>query len=263
MPLRALQEWFARGVMHAGPVTDAVDAADVSARVTDGPRLPAMGRLAIYHHAYRARLVECLADDFPTVRHALGPSEFEAVAAAYIAKHPSSSPSLTRFGALFPAFVGASSRFLADLAALEWALVEVVHAKLPVAFSLADLSQIPVERWAGARFSPSASVRLLAFEFPVNAYFQAVHDGGTPAIPDAAKTATVVHREASVLYRLDLSAPAATLLRDLLDGARLGDALGRLEAGTAEEARADLSSQVMAWFRGWVEGGFFAAMHLD
>ena len=54
--------------------------------------------------AYFARLVECLADDYPCVQYALGEDRFEEIARRYIEAHPSSSPSLNWFGRGFEQF---------------------------------------------------------------------------------------------------------------------------------------------------------------
>ena len=76
--------------------------------------MTAAERLAIYRDGYRARLVECLADDYPAVRHLLGAEAFEAIAHAYVDKHPSRSPNLNAFGRLMPAFLAAHATHARD-----------------------------------------------------------------------------------------------------------------------------------------------------
>ena len=68
--LRDVQGWMLEAVTaHASD--------DVEAVVTAGPRLAASARLGVYQSAYHARLVECLADDYPVVLAALGEERFE------------------------------------------------------------------------------------------------------------------------------------------------------------------------------------------
>jgi hypothetical protein len=76
-PLRSLQEWFAAVIMHPRSVQaglrSAARAIGVDARsgsdriVVSSAALSAQDRMGIYHFAYQARLVDCLADDFPCV----------------------------------------------------------------------------------------------------------------------------------------------------------------------------------------------------
>lgn len=47
--------------------------------------------LAIYHNAYRARLLEALRGDYPAVHGWLGDEEFDALALAYLDAHPRST----------------------------------------------------------------------------------------------------------------------------------------------------------------------------
>ena len=69
MALRPLQEWTAAAIM------DSIEVADVERVVLPSSRLSSLERLDIYRQAYRARLVECLADDYPVLQHALGETE--------------------------------------------------------------------------------------------------------------------------------------------------------------------------------------------
>ena len=55
-------------------------------------------RLEIYQHAYRARLIDALVDNYPALHRALGDEAFEDLAAAYIAARPSRYRSIRWFG---------------------------------------------------------------------------------------------------------------------------------------------------------------------
>ena len=245
--------------------------ADAARFLTRGPKLDAADRLAIYRHGYRARLVECLADDYPALQFALGEEPFEALCHEYIERHPSSSPSLNFFGRHMARFCreGASRGllaardFAADLAALEWALVEVLHARAADALSPEALGAIPVERWPSARLPPSDTARVLRFDYPVSAFFQRFKMGEHPTVPARARSATAVYRTDVTLWRMDLTPAMATLLESLFRGATLGDALGQLEGGLDEREAAEAERSVMLWFQEWVKGGLFARVELD
>ena len=276
--LRTVQAWFAEVVTHPESVSAGIAAAgagvngaqlgirddqDIERLVTKGPRLSALDRLDIYFFGYKARLVECLIDDFPAVRYALGEDAFEELSRAYINAHPSRSPSLNGFGRMMPQFLASypheHARFLADLAALEWAMVEVLHAEAAPTLTQESLNEIPPDRWGEARLPPSKTVRVLRFRYPVNAYFQAFRNDAEPQIPSEEASATAVYRVKYAIWRMDLTPLMCGLLEALYAGARLGDALEAIATDAdSADALAEAERNVMVWFREWVAAGFFA-----
>ena len=262
--LRSLQSWF------SAITTDPVDVASGVARagqqtlesvIRRSPRQSAAERLEIYRSGYYSRLVECLADDYPTVKRSLGAEAFEALCHAYVLTHPSHSPSLNYFGQHFAQFLaqqgGTDASFNSELAQLEWALVEVLHARESAELPLLQLSEYGPDAWARARFRPSAALRVFEFSYPVNAYFQSFRDDQEPAMPDLRTTRVAVYRRANLLWRLELSDVMYRLLTWLLAGVTLGEALERskLLGDITEE-------QIMSWFGHWTSQRFFDAVEL-
>ncbi len=275
-----LQSWFAASVTHPGLLSKGVLADGLLSRldelervVTRGPRLGALERLGVYHYGYRARLVECLADDYPAVQFALGDDAFEALCHAYVERYPSRSPSLNAYGQHMATLLAtrapagdadaAPLAFLAELATLEWALVEVLHAAAAPVLSLETLQATPPDAWPAARLPRAETVRLLRFDYPVNAYFQAWRTDQAPAIPEPASSATVVYRHDLMLWRLDLTPAMTALLAGLFGGETLGDALTHIEREVHDaDELAEAERSVMIWFREWVAGGVFAGIEL-
>ncbi len=62
------------------------------------PDDPITGRLSIYHHAYRARLAEVLADTYAKTYLYMGSDTFDAHARTYAVAHPPRTRSLNRYG---------------------------------------------------------------------------------------------------------------------------------------------------------------------
>jgi hypothetical protein len=265
--LRARQEWFARAVMS--PETMPSPSVSETDRVlTAGPRLSSLDRLEVYRRAYHGRLVECLADDYPALQASLGEREFERIARAYIARHPSTSPNLNAYGRRMAEFCereaaleGHAVRpFLTDLASLEWAIVEVIHAPGAEPLTLAGLSDVPIEQWADARLATTPAFRLLRFRYPANHYFQAFRDGKRPSVPEAAASAAAVYRNTRTIWRMDLSDPMFDLLEALASGGTLGTSLERAAAAFADVGEEVAVARVMAWFRDWVQSGLFSGV---
>jgi hypothetical protein len=217
-------------------------------------------RLDVYRSAYRSRLVECLADDYPALRHALGEEAFERLCHAYIAAHPSRSPSLNVFGRLLPRFVrghdALQGGFLSDLARLEWALVEAVHAPSSDAVSPEVVAQVPTEAWEGVRLLPCVWYAWLDFDYPADAYYQAFREDLDPALPDPLATTIVVLRDGLALRRVSVAPGLRVLLRRLLAQDPLGVATGELDPNVDP-------TLVQSSFQTWVASGLFSGLQLS
>lgn len=267
--LSELQLWVLSSITEGEPSSTEVDRV-----LTPGPRLSARDRFEVYRAGYDARLLECLRDDYPVTAETLGEEDFAALCHAYVRAYPSRSPNLNLFGGHLTKFLlerseipgmGPISPFFRDLTALEWALVEVLHAETPAPFDLATLQAVPIDAWACARFLPSEAVRVRAFEYPVNAYYQACRTGDRPAsLPSPGTSKTAVYRRGLKLWRMDLTPAMARVLEALLSRETLGEALGRIETDASDpEALAEAERSVMVWFREWVNAGFFGGVVLE
>lgn len=265
--LRDVQTWMVSAI-----TSDTPDRGGEAALLTAGPRLSAHERFETYRYGYRARLVECLLDDYTVLGRTLGDGAFEALCHGYMERHPSRSPNLNAFGRHMEAFLREGGAlpgfevhraFLAELAALEWCITEMIHAAASPPFDFASLASLPVEAWGGARLHRAGTVRVLPFEYPVNAYFQKLRAGGEAEIPAPAPSVTAVYRRGWTIWRMDLTPAMARVLTALLGGLPIGDALERMGVDeTDPEALAEAERSVMVWFREWVEAGMFSGITL-
>ena len=258
--LSALQAWFQQ-VISAPESPE-----DPHGLIRSSGDFAVAERLGVYHYGYQARLTDCLVDDFPGVRQAVGEDFFARISQAYIQTHPSQVRTLNLFGLGFSAFLRCSRLprrgALADLAALEWALVEVLHAQAAPVLNQAALAKIPLERWAGARFTLADTVRILATRTPANAWLNALRHADAPVPAPAAKwSAVVVYRQGFDLWRMPLTKPMHAVLTALAAGQTLGEALSTLEKTPARD-RAGVAAHVMDWFGSWVAGGCFAGVRI-
>ena len=246
MKLGDQQQWFARAVIAGEELEQAAQ------HLTPGPTLGARERLDVYRHGYEARLVECLADDYPILKHALGGEAFEALCRRYVASHPSESPSLNFYGRHMASFC---EGFAADVAALEWAVVEAIHAPDGEALTAERLAAIPLEAWAQARLAKNPSLRVLRAQYPVNEYLQAVHDGREPELPAPAASATAVYRRGLTVWRQGLT----PVMADVLSALAAGETL---EAAVAPVPDDVPPGHLMGWFRDWALAGLFVGIEL-
>ncbi|HEV7518154.1 MAG TPA: DNA-binding domain-containing protein [Thermoanaerobaculia bacterium] len=271
---------------------------EVGAVVAPSRHLSAEERLGIYAHAYYARLLECLADSFPVLRYALGGEVFESFAFEYLQRYPSRSYTLDRLGEDFPRFLDetrpdrddadpaadaantgnladasdmeapAWPDFLVDLARLEWAIAKVFDGPGVEFQSLLqpeDLEALGPERFAAARLTPVPCLRLLAFRYPVNAYYTAVRraeEGEEVPLPAPASEHVALTRTDFVVRRYPLTRTQHALLQALANGARVAGAIAQ-SAETAESAETTdeaLAAELRESFRLFAAQGFFQSV---
>lgn len=267
LALGAHQELFAAAVTTPESRPLPLDAARASRLVLPSARLTSLERLEIYRQSYHARLVECLADDYPVLGLALGEEAFDSLCRDYIARHPSTEPSLNGFGRHMSAFcrsgpaLPVTAGFAAALAALEWSIVEAIHAPTAAAITAEQLSVLPAAQWASVRLLPNPSLRILQFDHPVNAYFQACRRGETPAVPGPSSSSVAVFRTGLTVWRMELGPLALRLFERLASGTALGAALAEIAPLLDDAERA--SAQVVTWFRDGVSSGLFCGLTLE
>ncbi|HET7543307.1 MAG TPA: DNA-binding domain-containing protein [Polyangiaceae bacterium] len=270
--LRAQQEWFLAIVSTPQDEPAPVDERSAPRLIAPSATLTSLERIEIYRRGYHARLIECLVDDYPVLQHALGEEAFEALCRRYIARYPSHGPSLNYFGQHMAEFCRSEplemAVFAADLAALEWAIVLAIHAPTAEAFGFEDLSRVPSERFAGARFRVNPSLRILRLEYPVNEYLHAYRQGSPLPLPAAHPNRVAVYRTGRSVWRLELEPEIAILVESLASGATLETALAEVQTSlslTRESEHAteqELANKISHCFRHSVSSGLFSAIFI-
>ena len=115
-------------------------------------------RLGAYYNAYRIRLIDCLAVDYQALEKYLGRRAFEDLALDYLARFPSTDPSVRWFGRNLPRYLrdcyqGAEREFLLELASYEWAKSSVFDAADSESLvEPGEIAQLPPEEWPALSF---------------------------------------------------------------------------------------------------------------
>ncbi|HEY8880777.1 MAG TPA: DNA-binding domain-containing protein [Roseateles sp.] len=127
--------------------------------------------LEVYRHAYRARLVAALTDNFTVLARALGDDAFEALGHAYLDARPSRHPSIRWFGHELADFMATADDGLVphpgliDFARMDWALRGAFDAAEAPLLDPASLAALSPDDWAGLvlHLQPSAQRVVLAY----------------------------------------------------------------------------------------------------
>jgi len=249
-PLQAAQAWLYAAITGADVPPDSDDVL-VAGHVGVGTRL------GIYRHAYRARLEECLADDYPAVRALIGEGRFARRCAIAITQHPPREPTLNRYGRFMPGFLQEQRGVpaaAADLARLEWALVEAIHSPCGEIVDVDALARVQPAQLASARFHADPSLRVVVSRFDVDASLATFQRTGTCPAPARLPSAVAVQRRPSGLRRTPLAAGFAPLLAALAAGQPLSAAISTIPP------RLLTQDALAGCFRRWFAAGFLVGV---
>lgn len=200
------------------------------ARVLDSEKADRDTLLAVYHDAYALRLIEALTTDFPGLLAMTGPAEFDLMARAYIAAHPSTHPSIRWFGRKLPDFLAHTPPFSAtpaasDMARFEWVLGEAFDAADAEPLTFTQLAAAPPEAWESLRLSFVPALRRVTLAHQVPQAFQrreAVASGELEVAAEEAAVEWLIWRPAA-----DADAQFRSMTRDE------ADALDTMRTGTS------------------------------
>jgi len=287
--LAQIQRWMQAAIMHPVGIAEGIESAEARGQIDVGPdeaetvvtrsrAQTAMERLAIYGYAYYARLLECVREEFPVLKHALGEEVFDSFAVGYLQHHPSRSYSLFHLCANFPRYLTETRpeagtgeglpvdwpNFLIDLATLELTFNEVFDGPGVEGEHLLntdELQGISPERLLDACLVGVPCLRLLALRYPVHRYFSAVRRHENPDLPGPIETYVAITRRQYVVRHYELSLPAYQLLSGLIAGESVGHAISRAVEATGSDL-GHLESDLLTWFHDWAAEGFFQTVKL-
>lgn len=252
--LEALQAAFARHLLN--------EPSDFPGAVAEGGRIGIERRLAIYHNAYRARLVEALKDSFGHTLVYLGDDNFEAAARGYLAEHPSTHPNLRWFGAAFADWLRAAAPGdpdIGELAALDWALRRAFDGADATVLGTAELAALPPEAWAHVGLLWHPTCQRLQLAHNTLAIWSALDRDEAP--PEAERLAQPTEL---LVWRLGLQPhfrSLGTMEAQAIDALRNGASF----AATCEQLAAafpevEVAPEAGALLRRWVEDGLLSGL---
>ena len=257
--LRRLQEEFQSYLLDGDTA--------INAQVVDAPPASAVDRLAVYGHAYGARLIEALGKDFPALKALLGDDSFQAMGEAYVAAHPSSHPSIRWFGRHLSGFLRDAAPYrgrpeLAEMAAFEWAQGGVFDGPDAPPLTLEAMAEIPAERWGDLQIGFQPTLRQLELQWNIPALLQAVQKGQLLPAPQRGDTPTtwLLWRRGLLIYWRSLPEDERLGLDLCQHGGSFGELCeflgGRMPAEEASARAAGLLKQ-------WIVDGLVGRIHLD
>ncbi len=233
--------------------------------ISPGAHIHSAASLAIYQRSYILRLQQCLAEQFPATRYALGDELFNDFMKQYITECPSDSYTLFDLGKRFAIWLENNRPdknldhdqrvswvdFMVELASYEYELFRLFDAPGQ------DQCRWPTSECSDNQLTLQPCLSLQSFTYPVAWYFHQVRAERAPQFPQAAPCNLVIlrHHDQTTTY------PVSPLhFRFLQKLSKVHDIQLALQ-DIAQWAQQPLPQVIRSWQsevrQTWIEAGFF------
>lgn len=232
-----------------------------------GPHLSEGGHMAVYDHAYRARLLDILANDYPALHTLLGDDQFGLVINDYLDSHPSQKRSVRWLGQhvsdwLRQTIPWSNLTEAVDMAAFEWALGLAFDAPDGPIIDQADLAATAPADWPKLSFSFHPALQIITLRYDVTPFQQAI---AQEKLPEEAPEALDMpghwavwrdHEELNVLFR-KLEPDEAAMLENARRGADFTVLCDTISFSADGDEAAMRTAELV---QGWVSSGWISQL---
>lgn len=257
--LKQQQNSFQRYLLEGQP--------DFLEMVVGTTTVSAESRLMIYNNAYRYRLIDALASNFPVLYLYLGAEQFHSLASSYMNTHPSVYRSIRWYGDQLPNFLYECDEYrdhpyCSELAEFEWCMTLAFDSADALALTIDDIICLPPESWVNMRFQAHPALRRINFHWNIVAIWEAISTDNTPPALEHTDCATPW-----LIWRHELENQFCTLPTDeawaidaLLNGATFGEiGEGLCQWVTEEEA----GLRAASFLKSWIQAGLITNITLE
>jgi hypothetical protein len=224
---------------------------------------PSPKRFAVYRNNVVVGLTEALQANFPAACRIVGEEFFQAMACAFIASYPPTSPILLDYGVGYADFIAefepaASLPYLPDVARIERAWTEAYHAREAASIGPEVLASIPSDQTAHIRFAVHPSLRFVRSQFPALTIWRMNVDDGVPGPVDLESNGeeALVMRPAADVEVRSMPSGGAEFLAALASGKTLAEAA---KSAMNDSALFELSANLAALISAGVFVGYSIA----
>jgi Putative DNA-binding domain len=232
----------------------------IASAILDAGPIPRDERLAIYAHAFRARLVDALRDTCAKTHAWLGDDAFDAAALDHVDRHPSRNASLRDLGSAFADDL--DSRWpdapeCGELARIDRALRHAFDGPDAPALGVDALARVDPRAWAEASITFVPTTVAIAIRTNAVAIWRALDAGADP--PEAMRLDEpcwlLVWRKAWQPQYRSIGTDEHALFARLAAGASFAAALEALDGD--DDA---IAATAAACLRTWLDEGLVAAI---
>ncbi len=223
-----------------------------------------------YDHAYRARLIEILTEDFEGLHLLLGDEQFFRMLGEYVDGHPSTTRSIRWLGRYLPDWLKRSESWgrhpeLASMAAFEWMLGLAFDAPDARTVGGETMARVPPEAWPMLTFTFHPSLHTATLDFDVSAFYRAAKAQTDPEGPPLPHDAPVTW--AAWRHPIDMIVMYRALETDeamALDAAQKGITFDGICEIVADHTDADEAAvRAAGLMKGWVDSGWLIGIDAE
>lgn len=215
-------------------------------------------QLAVYSNAYRYRLYDITAEDYPVLKHYLGNDVFHDLIWAFVNHAQPGHFNIARYTLKLPDFVKThrpTDMLACELAVLETSIAQLSDPKETVPLIEAHLAGMTPELFMESTLHPRAALELFSFSHPVNAYYRAAMEEEELEPPPPKPSYLVVFRHEDRVWRMDVDEEEYRLLKKLFGGMKVGEALSDMHE--------DDAAKISDYFSRWMRNGMLAYHEYD
>ncbi len=242
------------GVGEGLAAESGLPAGGLGAIVRGDDRLSAEQRVDIYANMYFYRLLDVLKEDFPATLSVLGEDEFHNLATGYLLEYPPTEPSVLFCGRHLSDFLREhalkkDAPYIADLAALERAMVEVFHGPDAPVLEADQLRAISAEKWPRLRLRTHPALQILKLKWRVVELLRAVEERHEWKPAEAGVVEVIVWRRSARVFYRELEKAEERAIAAAHEGARFAK-IGDLVAADRDATRdpvAELNRLLARW----------------
>jgi hypothetical protein len=206
-------------------------------------------------------LLDCLSEEFPATLAVLGADNFAALVKGYLLMYPPTEPSILYAGRYLADFLGNHPfagrwPFIAELARLERAVLDVFHAPDAPALDVEALRVVPSEEWPAVKLQTHPAVEIVHCKWRSADVLQALEQGREWNNPEHEDTSVLVWRQNALVYYRSLERLEQDALVIVAEGASFAAICDAVAAGAEETNHVALIGRLMAR---WLADGIIAA----
>ncbi len=235
--------------------------ADLEQVIASDDRASAVERLDVYANMYFYRIRDTLRDYFPATAAVVGEAGFHNLITDYLLAYPSRHPSLREVGRFLPGFTAGHALagehpWLGELAALEWARLDVFDRADEVPLDRARLQTLAPEDFAGLLLRPIRAHEVVPSLHTVDDVWSAVvtNEDPSPAspAPRPQPAAFLIWRRELTVYHRVVDAAEAAAIAWIQPGLPFAALCERLGERHSPEVAAQIGS---TWLAQWLADG--------
>lgn len=223
--------------------------------IASDDRLSAGERVDIYANMYFYRILDVLKEDFPAMLAMLGPVRFHNLVTGYLIEYPPTHFSISNAGNHLADFLRdhplrEEFPFLADLALLERALIDVFHAPDAVPLDAERMRAIAPADWPAVELKLHPAHQIIDLQWDVASILKGMEPGETPSPPHRVDLAMLVWRKRNMVFYRPIDAAERGELEALAKGSTFAE-ICELLAATVEDgdSAATINRRLESWLR--------------